>query len=68
MSSPLAINLLREFTNWRPRTNTKKCQKCKHEYSRTTIIMMITDILTAMLVAVNAKDLLMTNNGKVYFV
>jgi hypothetical protein len=41
MSSPLSRNLLREFTNWRPRTNTKKCQKCKHEYNRHTMFLLL---------------------------
>jgi hypothetical protein len=44
MSSPLARNLLREFTNWRPRTSTKKCQKCKHEYSRHTMFPLFANI------------------------
>jgi hypothetical protein len=44
MSSPLARNLLREFTNWRPRTSTKKCQKCKHEYSRHTMFPLFSNI------------------------
>jgi hypothetical protein len=36
MSNPLARNLLREFTNWRPRytkeAKLQKCKKCKHSY------------------------------------
>jgi hypothetical protein len=44
MSSPLARNLLREFTNWRPRSGTKKCQKCKHEYSRHTMFPLFSNI------------------------
>jgi hypothetical protein len=44
MSSSLARNLLREFTNWRPRTSTKKCQKCKHEYSRHTVFPLFSNI------------------------
>jgi hypothetical protein len=41
MSSPLAKNLLRELTNWTPRTGTKKCQKCRHEYNRHTMFPLL---------------------------
>jgi hypothetical protein len=44
MSSPLARNLLRELRNWRPRTSTKKCKKCKHEYSRHTMFPLFSNI------------------------
>jgi MOSC domain-containing protein YiiM len=44
MNSPLARNLLREFTNWHPRTSTKKCQKCRHEYSRHTMFPLFANI------------------------
>jgi hypothetical protein len=44
MSSPLSRSLLREFTNWRPRTSTKKCHKCKHEYSRHTMFPLFSNI------------------------
>jgi hypothetical protein len=44
MSNPLARNLLREFTNWRPRTSTKKCQKCKHEYNGHTMFPLFSNI------------------------
>jgi hypothetical protein len=44
MSSPLARNLLREFTNWRHRTSTKKCQKCKHEYGRHTMFPLFSNV------------------------
>jgi hypothetical protein len=43
MSSLLARNLLREFTNWTPRSGTKKCHKCKHEYSRHTMFPLFTN-------------------------
>jgi hypothetical protein len=44
MSSPLVRNLFNQFTNWRPRTSTKKCQKCKHEYSRHTMFPLFSNI------------------------
>jgi hypothetical protein len=44
MSSPLAKNLLREFVNWRPRTGTERCSKCKHEYSRHSMFPIFTNI------------------------
>jgi hypothetical protein len=43
MSSLLARNLLREFTNWTPRSGTKKCQKCRHEYNRHTMFPLFTN-------------------------
>jgi hypothetical protein len=48
MSSPLARSLLREFTNWRPRTSKEdreaKCKKCGHEYFRHEVFPMFTNI------------------------
>jgi hypothetical protein len=44
MSSPLGRSLLREFTNWRPITSTKKCQKCRHEYNRHSTFPLFSNI------------------------
>lgn len=43
-SSPLVRNLFNQFTNWRPRSGTKKCQKCKHEYSRHSMFPLFSNI------------------------
>jgi hypothetical protein len=41
MSSPLARNLLREFTNWRPRTSTKNVRNVN---SRHTMFPLFSNI------------------------